>query len=227
MGFGLDVIQGHAIHTSSIAVTPKATAINSFRGFQRPWPTDSLLDLSDIQPLPTALFSLQDDFNTAHPMSLQAHIQPTPLASTAMALGPAPLAFVFADTVRELVRACAVFVTTNLNATSNLVVANAVSHINPTRVSVSCNTSSISAEIYSANGNTSVNALIEVERRGAERVAQVQTVTKSIRDLTTERTEARTPRTARPAFTRRPLFTMTSTTNTTIRRASGDSRSRH
>lgn len=63
---------------------------------------------------------------------------------------------------------------------------------------------------------------IEVERRGAERVAQVLSVTST----TTDRTQARTPRTARPAFTQSAIrpSTMTHTTNH-IRRASGNSRS--
>lgn len=77
-----------------------------------------------------------------------------------------------------------------------------------------------------ANSNpmalTESTSLIEVERRGAERVAQVLSVTAT----TTDRTQARTPRTARPAFTQSAIrpSTMTHTTKH-IRRASGNSRS--
>ena len=170
---------------------------------------------------------MQDDFNALQHMTSLAHPQPTNMAFYAMAFGPAQMASLQADTACGMLCARAAFVTTNLNPATSLVVADAVSLANPTSASVARNTSSISNAIYSAIGDTSINTLIEVERRGAERMAQVQSVTKSIGDLTTERTEARTPRTARPAFTRRPPFTMTSTTNTPLRRASGDLRSLH
>ena len=167
-------------------------------------------------------------------MTPQAQTQPTPMASSALASGPAPLASVFADTARGVARALARSVLSNLNATTNQVVASDPSLVNSARTSLTRNASSISIAsnaIYSANGNTSdntsVTTLIEVERRGAERTAQVPAVTGSTRDLSTHCTEARTPRTARPAFTRRPLSTMTSTTNTPLRRASGDLRSLH
>ena len=160
-------------------------------------------------------------------MTPQAHPQPTSLASSALAFGPAPLASVFADTARVMVRASARSGPSNSNATTNSVAACALSPTNLPRIPVISNASSISNAIYSSNGNTSVNSLIEVERRGAERTAQVPAVTGSTIDLTTHCTEARTPRTACPAFTRRPLSTMTSTTNTPLRRASGDLRSLH
>jgi len=171
-------------------------------------------------------------------MTPQAHPQPTTMASSALAFGPAPLASVLADNALGVARALARSVLSNLNATTNQVVASDPSLVNSARTSLTRNASSISIAsnaIYSANGNTSdntsdntsVTTLIEVERRGAERIAQVPTVTGSTRDLTTIRTEARTPRTACPAFTRRPLSTMTRTTNTPLRRASGDLRSLH
>lgn len=160
-------------------------------------------------------------------MTPQAHLQPTPMASSAMAFGPAQLASVFSDTARGMVRASARSVPSNSNATTNSVAACALSPINLPRIPVTSNESSISNAIYSTNGNTSVTTLIEVERRGAERTAQVPTVTGSTLDLTTHCTEARTPRTACPDFTHRPLSTMTSTTNTPLRRASGDLRSLH
>lgn len=158
-------------------------------------------------------------------MTSQAHDQPTSMALSPMAIGPAPLASVFVDSACGMVRALARSVLSNLNATTNLVVACALSPINLPRITLTSNASSISNAIYSAIGNTSVSSLIEVERRGAERIAQVPTVTESIKDISTDCTQARTPRTARPAFTRRPLSTMTSTTNTPLRRASGDLRS--
>ena len=166
-------------------------------------------------------------------MTPQDHLQPTPMASSPMALGPAPLASVLADNARAMARASDQSVVSISNATMNTVVAGDLSQANPTHTSLARNASRIggisvaSTAIYSANSNASINTLIEVERRGAERIAQVQTVTKSIRDLTTDCTQARTPRTARPTFTRRPLFNMTSTTNTPLRRASGDLRSLH
>lgn len=163
-------------------------------------------------------------------MTPQAHPQPTPMASSALAFGPAPLASGLADNARAMVRASDQPVPPNLYATTNPLVAGDPSPINPMRKPVVRNASSISIAskaIYSTNGNTSVTTLIEVERRGAERTAQVPAVPGSTIDLTTHCTEARTPRTARPAFTRRPLSTMTSTTNTPLRRASGDSRSLH
>ncbi len=162
-------------------------------------------------------------------MTLLAHPQPTSLASSALAFGPAPLASVFADTARGMVRAPARSVLFNSNATTNSVVAGNLLPVNPTRTSLARITciSIASNAIYATNGNTSFTTLIEVERRGAERTAQVPAVTGFTRDLTTHCTEARTPRTARPAFTRRPLSTMTSTTNTPRRRASGDLRSLH
>lgn len=147
-----------------------------------------------------------------------------------MAFGPAPLASVFADSACGIVRTLAQSVLSNLNATTNPVVAGDLSPINPTPTSLTRNAVGISIAsnaIYSSNGNTSFTTLIEVERRGADRTAQVPAVTGSTIDLSTNCTEARTTRTARPAFTRRPLFTMTSTTNTPLRRASGDLRSLH
>lgn len=166
-------------------------------------------------------------------MTPQAHYQPTPMASSAMAFGPVPLASVSADTACGAVRALAGSVLSNLNAITNPVVAGDLSLVKPTPSSLASHASRIagisiaSKAINSTNGNTSVTTLIEVERRGAERTAQVPAVTGSTIGLTTHCTEARTPRTARPAFTRRPLSTMTSTTNTPLRRASGDLRSLH
>ena len=152
-------------------------------------------------------------------MPLQAHTLPTLLVPYAKALGHAPLARFFSDTACGRVSTRALSIVCYLN-TANTAVAGAVSLVNSNRSMVSRIACSISTSI-----NAPISTLIEVERRGAERIAQVQTVTKSIRDLTTDCTQARTPRTARPAFTRRPLSTMTSTTNTPLRRASGDSRS--
>lgn len=193
----------------------------------RPWSPQ--IPLAN-HPLSSSPDPLQDDWTEARDMTLLAHPQPTSLASSATAFGPAQLASVFPDTARGMAPSSARPAPSNSNATTNLVVASAASPINPMRTQVVRNAAGISIAskaIYSAIGNTSVNSLIEVERRGAERTAQVPALTWSTRDHATNCTEARTPRTACPTFTRRPLFTMTSTTNTPLRRASGDLRSLH
>lgn len=159
-------------------------------------------------------------------MTSQAYPQPA-MASYLMAFGSAHPASVQAETARGMVCARIASLTTNLNAATNSLVIDPVSLINTTRGSLTRNTSSITAEIYSSIDNTVINTLIEVERRGAEREAQVQTVTESTTHITADFTRARTPRIARPAFAIRPLSSMTRTTNSTIRRVSGETRSLH
>ena len=117
---------------------------------------------------------------------------------------------VASDTAGEKVCARALSTASKMNTTTTTVVANALALVNPIR-----------------SNATRITSLIEVERRGAEREAQVQTVTESLRDITTDCTQARTTRTACPASAIRPTSTMTRTTNSTIRRVSGESRSRH
>lgn len=143
-------------------------------------------------------------------MTPQTHTPPTTLARSGMVFGSSYQAHVTSDTAGETLCARVLSTAFRLHTTTNTAVADDVALVNPI-----------------CSNAARITSLIEVERRGAEREAQVQTVTESMRDLTTDCTEARTPRTARPAFTRRPLSTMTSTTNTPLRRASGDLRSLH
>lgn len=130
-------------------------------------------------------------------MTPQALTQPTAMAAFAMSLGTTQQALVSSDLAYGTV--------------------SALPSLSPSL--------SPSIQAY-ANSNpialTASTSLIEVERRGAERVAQVLSVTST----TADRTQARTPSTARPASTQSAirLSTMTHTTNP-IRRASGNSRS--